>query len=116
MPLSIDMTATQLAEDGTSGEIMEILAFAMMFVGVPRLTESNLGEFEKRVRIYVDAFGEFWVGATLDDFVARFPKCVGTHANVSPLTAAQFRKRILDRKWREMEIAAVHAMKKEVAV
>lgn len=113
MSLNIDMTTTEIAAEGRSAEIMEILAYAMMFVGVQALPDDKaVAEFERRVRIYCEAFGQLWSGEA-QAFYSLLPKCIGTHTNASRMTSVQFRKRVLDRKWAEFERAA---KTKEVAV
>lgn len=113
MSLNIDMTTTEIAAEGRSAEIMEVLAFAMMFVGVRALTNDKaVAEFERRVRIYCEAFGQLWSGDA-DAFYSLLPKCIGTHSNASTMTALQFRRHVLDRKWAEL---VRKAKAKEVAV
>lgn len=81
-------------ENGTLAGITECLIWATMTVGLGRITASNAKKFHDRLHAWETAIGPFRSDdqhLTFDD-VARH---IGLRTNVSNLTNAQFRKKLM---------------------
>lgn len=83
--------------------ITETLAFAMIPIGISKITEKNVDEFFMRVSMYERVFGSFLnIGATERPFTFEdIHRRMGLSANVSSLTFPAFKRQIIDRLVRE---------------
>lgn len=94
---------------GQEWRITESLIWATMAIGMPSITEKNAREFAIRIAAFESAFGpflyrinEYGSKRSLLTFEA-IERRIGLYTNASSLTAAQFRKKVIDRLMREAE-------------
>lgn len=71
------------------------VVFHTMFVGMPHITKDNYVEFALRWGLFEAASGHQTM--SLGERVAMVIPWIGLRTNVTPMTKAQFRKRIAER-------------------
>jgi hypothetical protein len=107
-------------KDGKLNPTTDTLIWVTMFVGMPRITEANVEEFATRADVYERLFGAFRATVEVDSTVKDLyitaddvKRHVGLSTNASEMTAAKFKRHVMDRFWKDRNISVRIAMKGE---